>query len=329
MHLCYNICMFLSILIIVIMIYNMERNMWKSNRKIKNGPLRRKSQLKKVKAVICFVLILTAVLLSTGCDMINNLEVKTGLKNRDFEYIKQGKIQKIVIQNTRDRGFRFVVTDEKAIQDLYNILSSAKHANEKSSLEPDYIFEMYESANVVHKFNYIAGLDKKDGGNLYSDNNIYIVSDRIDNDIIKSLWNIRKPKDFQEIYYGSIIKYLDEYDEEFKTATGKSNPSIGININDDVDVSKFILSTDIEDFKNELQDKGINATLMNASDDGSKYDIVMTMKTAGYKSTLYKSSATFYSNIDKSEKKLYSEYQIVNSIWQFNMYNDSTKPKDF
>lgn len=285
--------------------------------------------MKKVKAVICFVLILTAVLFFSGCDTISSLEVKAGLKNTDFDYIKQGKVQKIVIQNTRDRGFRFVVTDEKSIQDLYSILSSAKHVSQKSSLEPDYIFEMYESANVVHKFNYVAGIDKKDGGNLYSGDSIYIVSDRIDNEIIKSLWNIRKPKDFEEVYYGAIIKYLQEYDKEFTDATGKSNPSIGININDDVDVSKFILSTDLEDFKSELQDKGINATLMNADDDGSKYDIVMTMKTVGYKSTLYKSSADFYSNIDKSEKKLYSEYQIVNSIWQFNMYNDSTKPADF
>jgi hypothetical protein len=285
--------------------------------------------LKKVKAVICFVLILTAVLIFSGCDMVDNLEVKAGLKNKDFEYIKQGKIEKIVIQNTRDRGFRFVVTDQRAIQDLYNIMSSAKEVSQRSSLEPDYVFEMYEGHNVVHKFNYIAGIDKKDGGNLYSDNSTYIVSDRIDNDVIKSLWNIRKPKNFKDVYYGSIIRYIDEYNKESKNASGKGNPSIGINMNDDVDVAKFILSTDIEDFKNQLQSKGINATLMQPNEDGSKYDIIMTIKTMGYKATLYKSSSTFYSNIDKSEKKLYSKYEVVNSMWQYNMYNDSTKPKDF
>lgn len=282
--------------------------------------------MKKIKAIIGFVLILTTALLFSGCDMIDNLEVKAGLKNKDFEYIKQGKVEKIIIQNTRDRGFRFVVTDGRAIQDLYNILSSARHVNEKSSLQPDYSFEMYEGHNVVHKFNYIAGLDKKDSGNLYGDNSVYIVSDRIDNDIIKSLWNIRIPKNFPKVYYGSIINYINEYNKEYPA---KSNPKIGININDDVDVARFILSMDVEDFKNQLQSDSINATIMNANDDGSKYDIVMTIKTIGYKANLYKSSATFYSNIDKIEKKLYTQYDLINSIWQFNIYNDSTKPKGF
>jgi hypothetical protein len=287
--------------------------------------MRRKYQLKNVRMVLSIVLILIFSTLFSGCDFIDNLEVKTGMKNRDFEYIKQGKVQKIIIQNTRDKGFRFVVTDEKAIQDLYNILSSAKHVSSKSSLQPDYIFEMDEDQNNVHKFNYIAGLDRKDGGNLYGNGSIYIVSDRIDNDIIKSLWDIRKPKDFKSVYYGSIIQYLNEYNKQYKESKGKL-PKIGININDDVDIAKFILSTDLEEFKSDLADKTPNAELMV---EGRNYDVIMNVKTQGYKSTQYKSSAVFSNNIDKSEKKYYMLYKVVNTKWQYNLFTDATKPSNF
>ena len=47
--------------------------------------------------------------------------------------------------------------------------------DEKSELQPDYIFEIHEGG-IVHKFNYITGLDKNDYGNLYNDDSVYIVS---------------------------------------------------------------------------------------------------------------------------------------------------------
>ena len=37
------------------------------------------------------------------------------MKNNDFEYIKENKINKIIIQNTRDPGYRFIVTDKKEL----------------------------------------------------------------------------------------------------------------------------------------------------------------------------------------------------------------------
>ena len=194
----------------------------------------------RINRSIILAVILIFSLCFTGCSKLDSMKVKLGLKNNDFEYIKQNKIEKIVIQNTRDQGYRFVVTDKKAIQELYEILSSAKEVKEKSTLKPDYVFEMHEGHNKVHKFNYVAGLDKSNGGNLYSDDKIYIVSKRIDNDIIKNFWNIRIPKDFTDIYYNSILKTLNEYLKDTK-----SNKSIGINLDEDIDIAKFILSTDL------------------------------------------------------------------------------------
>lgn len=274
-----------------------------------------------------FQLLLLLILLTSffyGCDRVDQLKLKLGMKNNDFEYIKHGKIKKIVIQNTRDTGFRFVVTDQKAISELYDILSTAKETTTKSNLQPDYVFEMEESPNKVYKFNYIAGLDKKDLGNLYSDDKIYIVSERIDNDIIKSFWNIRKPKDFDKIYYGMILNMAEKYSKE--ESAGKS---MGINIYDDVDVAKFILSTNLEEFKSNLASKVGNAELMTQPKGEEKqkdYDIVMNVKTVGYKTFLYKSEVTFWNKNDKSEKKYYISMNYKSNDGRWITKTETTKP---
>ncbi|WP_374119047.1 hypothetical protein [Clostridium sp. OS1-26] len=272
-----------------------------------------------IKKFFLIIFIITCVF-STGCSSLDNIKIKSGLKNTDFEYIKQGKIQKIVIQSTRDQGFRFIVTDQKAIGELYDILSTAKTATQKSSLEPDYVFEMVEGNNKVHKFNYVAGLDKSDSGNLYSNDKIYVVSKRIDNDIIKSFWTIRKPKDFKEVYYGSLIDTLSEYLKD-----KDKNKSVGVSLKDDVDAAKFILSTDLEDFKGELKDKFNNTSVADKGKEN--YDVWVTVKTQGYKSTLYKATVVIWDKAEKSEKKYYIYDQYETNRW--NVKISAEKPPKF
>ncbi|ERI95137.1 hypothetical protein HMPREF1982_00451 [Clostridiales bacterium oral taxon 876 str. F0540] len=249
------------------------------------------------------------------------------MKNNDFEYIKQGKIKKIVIQNTRDPGFRFIVTDQRAISELYDILSTSKQVQTKSALEPDYVFEMQESSSKVYKFNYITGLDKTDAGNLYSDDKIYIVSKRIDNDIIKSLWNIRKPKDFSKKYYSTIIDEVEKYYKE--NGSGKS---IGINLYDDVDVAKFILSTDLENFKTDLNSRVPGAEIMSApksSEKAKDYDITAAVKTVGYKTFLYKIEITFWDKKSNSQKKYYVKVSDESKDGRWTTKVDTQKPRDW
>lgn len=277
-------------------------------------------KIKRSKCYLFLAILLLFCFFSSGCSKLDELKVKSGLKNTDFEYIKQGKIQRIVIQSTRDQGFRFIVTDQKAIRELYDILSTAKTASQKSSLEPDYVFEMDEGNNKVHKFSYVAGLDRTDSGNLYSDNKIYIVSKRIDNDIIKSFWTIRKPKDFKEVYYGSLIDTLNQYLKD-----KDKNKTVGVSLKDDVESGKFILSTDLEDFKSDLKSKFKNVSV--ADKDKENYDVWVTVKTQGYKSTLYKAIVTFWDKNEKSEKKYYIFDKYENGRW--NVKISEEKPDNF
>ena len=270
--------------------------------------------------LLIFSFIIIATFIFTGCSSFDGIKVKLGVKNNDFEYIKQGKIKKIIIQSTRDKSFRFVVTDEIAIKDLYEILSSSKEVSAKSTLDSDYIFEMYEGVDKVHKFNYIAGLDEKDGANLYSTDKSYIVSKRIDNDIIQNFWNIRKPIDFKTVYYDSISKVLDDYVK----GEGKSK-NLVLDISEDNTVSKFILSTDLESFRSQLLDK-YNTVLLK--DKKTDYDQLIEVKTEGYKATIYKSSVTIKSSSSDKEKKYYVVSKYEKGAWVVETYEDK-EPTDF
>jgi hypothetical protein len=274
----------------------------------------------RYRIIFAAVFLITVAFLTAGCNSLDSIKVKMGLKNMDFEFIKQNKVNQIVIQNIRDQGFRFTVTDKQAIGDLYDILSSAKSTNVKSTLEPDYTFEIHESNNTVQKFQYIAGIDQKGSGNLYSNNKIYIVSSRIDNDIIQSLWTIRKPKNFSSVYYDSITNVLDDYEK-----TADKNKKIGINLLDDVDSARFILSSDLEDFKRDIKAKYNNVELnQNYS---NLYSEDMNFKTEGYKSNLYKATVIFNDKKGNVQKEYYIWDNYVNSRWEMKFYTE--KPAGF
>ena len=105
----------------------------------------------------------------SGCSVVNDVAVKLNFRNEKFDYIKQNKVDKIVIQNVRDSGFRFIVNDPQAINDVYKILAKGKQRDEKSTLDPDYIFEVYIGEDVK-KYSYVVGENSKRIGNFTSYN---------------------------------------------------------------------------------------------------------------------------------------------------------------
>ncbi|MEG2919171.1 MAG: hypothetical protein RR851_14710 [Clostridium sp.] len=256
--------------------------------------------VKKIKKALIGVLLVVCAIGISACGIGGN---------KDFEYMKERTIMKVTIQSTRDKSYKFTVTDEQVIQDIYNILSSGTIVEEKSTMDADYILEIYESPTEIKTFNYVAGLDKKDGGNFYNDDNKYIISKRLDNDIIKNFANIRRPIDFQHVYYTSIMGVIEKYNSSLET-----KPKIGLNINSDIMSLRFQISMEMEAFKRKL-DKVNNVVFMDDTMKAEDFDVVMSVNTQGYTSKRYKAIIEIKGGVGEKPIKYYVNNAYDDGEW--------------
>lgn len=275
----------------------------------------------KFSIIVLAILIITSMMLS-GCDFINNVEVKLNLKNQKFDYIKQNRVDKIVIQSVRDSGFRFIVNDSKAIDDIYDILSDGSEVSQKSSLAPDYIFEIY-TGDEVKKYQYVVGENEKGTGNFYDENNAFSVPKNLENTIMENLSFIRKPRDFNYIYYQSILKVI-----ETKKDALADGSKVGIDIQGDTDCLKYVFSTDLEEFKKSLNSELPNSDLVDKNPED--FDVIVKVKNRGFNTTLFKTLITIDNKKDKSSENYYviAEYNY-NKDWDIKVSEPGKVPQDW
>lgn len=270
------------------------------------------------------ILIITLILLFTatisGCNIVDNLAVKLNFKNDQFEYIKENRVDKIIIQNVRDSGFRFIVNDSNAIGDIYEMLSKAREVSEKSSLDPDYIFEIH-IGDEVKKYEYVVGANERNKGNFYDENNIFSVSKSLDNTIMQNLSFIRKPRDFEYVYYQSILKVIDLKKQEL------SNNNVGIDISGDVDCLKYMFSMELEEFKKNLRKELPSVDLVK--NNHSEFDAVVKVKNRGYSSTLFKTLITIEDKKDKVYENYYVTAEYNFKDWDINISDPNEKPDEW
>lgn len=252
--------------------------------------------MKNFKKLVMVVAITLVSLNFVGCNAINSVEKKLGLKNEYFEKFQPQNIDEISIQSVRDPGFKFIVKEPKAIEDMYKLLQNSKDSKNKTELGPDYIFE-FKMGDVVEKFNYIVGAYK---GNFYNDTNSFTVSNRLDEGIMKNLSVIRKPRDFEYIYYNSILSILELKKEEFNSTPHK----VGIDIQGDIDCLKYVFSTDIEEFLKKAKKIVPNVEMVN--NNINEFDAVLTVKNKGYDSTTYRTKIF----VDDKKDKIQEDYYI-------------------
>lgn len=258
-------------------------------------------------------LLFAMIMLFSSCKSIQKLTYR----NKDFEFVNKSKIEKVVIQGTRDKGFRFLVTDEKTIKDLYDSLSGGMPVKERSELEPDYIFEFHAYDSSVKKYYYVAGLTGDDTkGNLYNEDSTYYVMNRIDNDLIKNLLVLRKPVNFTTGYYGGIETLVKRVKQDYPER------SISVMINEDNEMMKYHLSFEILQFQRELANMGVGFARKL-----SDADVVINIRTMGYNSTLIKLGAQVKDNVIKKEKNYYLRSEYKDKAWSSNIYE--SQPEDF
>ncbi|WP_460288509.1 hypothetical protein [Clostridium sp. CTA-7] len=272
---------------------------------------------KPIKNIITILVIILSVSL-TSCGVMDNIKGKFKRDNGYFDYLGSGKVDVISIQSVRDKSFKFIVTDDKAILSMYELLSKAKVSEKKSDLQPDYIFEI-KIGDEVKKFNYIVGAYD---GNFYDENMSFTVSKRLDESIIQNLSIIRKPRDFEYIYYNSILEVMNRKKKELNDGNNK----VGIDIQGDIDCLKYIFSADIEDFLERA--KKITPNVEMVENNESEFDIVIKVKNRGHNSTVYKSNIT----VEDKKNKLEDYYYVVGENefkeWNIDIYSKKDVPKE-
>ena len=273
---------------------------------------------RKAKVTLLSIFLVTMTILG-GCNPIESIEKKFGIKNEYFEFLNNNNVSKISIQSTRDPGFKFIVTEDSAIKNMYQLLAKSKVSESKSTLEPDYIFE-FQIGEEVRNFYYVVGSDE---GNFYNDNDIFTTSKRLDEGIIQNLSFIRKPRDFDYIYYQSILDVLNVIKDKIKL----SDYNIGINIQGDIECLKYVFSIDLKSFLEKARKIAPNIDLVKNNDEN--FDLVITVKNRGYDSTNYKTKITVNDRIQK-----YTDEYFITAVNEFKEWNikvseANNKPKDW
>lgn len=268
----------------------------------------------------CLTLTLVSIVAGfSGCTVVDKIEKKLGIKSDYFEYLNAENVEQISIQSTRDLGFKFIVTEESAKNNMYKLLSKAKISEEKSTLEPDYIFE-FDFGDRIEEFYYVVG---SESGNFYSDDSIYTVSNRIDEVIIQNLSFIRKPKNFDYIYYEPILQVLKIIEPSLKD-TGYN---IGINIKGDADCLKYIFSIDLKNFLEDANKIIPNVSLTENST--ADYDVVVTVKNRGYDTLNYKTSITVTNKRENTEDVYYVVAKYEYKKWNITISDANVKPSNW
>lgn len=245
----------------------------------------------------------------------SNIKNKISREENYFEEINKNGIDTISVQNIRDKSFKFLVTNETSIANMYKLLSQAKDSDVKSELEPDFIFEI-QSGDKVETFNYVVG---SNNGNFYNDDVSFTMTKRLDEAIMQNLSIIRKPRNFEFIYYEPILDVIKLNKEDMK------DKKVGISLSEDIDALKYIFSSDIENFLEGARD--IIKDVEIVKNNSSEFDYIITVKNRGHDTTIYKSNII----LNNKEKKLEYNYYVFGEYefkeWNYGVYINGEVPK--
>lgn len=272
--------------------------------------------MKKAGKVLVSIVLTILSFNLTACGIVDS--VKGKFKNENHYFNNVGQVDQISIQSVRDKSFKFLVTDDKAIINMYELLSKAKISEKRSELEPDYVFEI-KLGDEVKKFNYVVGAYE---GNFYDDEMSFTVSKRLDEGILQNLSIIRKPREFEYIYYQPIIDVIQNLS---KTLDYK-NSKVGVDIKGDVDCLKYIFSTDLESFIQRAKKTAPNIEIIDNNE--SDFDIIIRIKNRGHSTTQYKSNITVEVKKDNQHYYYYVVGENEYKEWNINIYTEDNLPKD-
>ena len=199
----------------------------------------------------------------SGCSSkINPQMTAKGLDSR--------QIERIVISNNRYAG-RYTIIDQENIDRFKNNIIKAKSVTTDIKLEPDFVFDLYDSTKKIATFKYIAGVDDENTGNLIDeDNKLYHVNPLIEDEFMKRLMKDGGLKNIQDYYISAISLLIDKSLEVSKT-NSKEDLTIIVDTAKDYSITRYLTSIEQKRIFDSIDKKGVKIKFPTEVDKGDFY----------------------------------------------------------
>lgn len=138
---------------------------------------------------------------------------------------------------------------------------------------------------------------------------------------MQNLSVIRKPRDFEYVYYQSILKVINNKKDSI------SSGKVGVDISNDTDCLKYMFSIDLQEFK-----KNLNKILPNVDlvkNNSEQFDTVIKVKNRGFNTTTFKTLITVENKSDKSLENYYISAEYNYKDWDITVSEPNQMPQDW
>lgn len=204
--------------------------------------------------------------------LLSSCKGRSETERRIKSSIEGAHIDRVIITSTRNAA-KYTIVDLKSISRIKGNILKAKDANKDTKLEPDFIFKFFEGRKEAASFEYIAGINDKDEGNLIDDKgSLYNISSIIEDEFLKRIMRKTSSKNVPE-YYISLIELILE-----KT-NAQHGSTVVVDVIKDYTVTKSILSVEQKRILDSVDKKGIKIILPSEKDG---YDYYIKINTSSY-----------------------------------------------
>lgn len=251
-----------------------------------------------MKKLIALILLLPMLL--SSCKGRSETERK--IKNS----IEGAHVDRVIITSTRNAA-KYTIVDLKSISRIKANILKAKDAKKDTKLEPDFTFKFFEGRKEAAIFEYIAGINDSDEGNLIDDKgNLYNISSIIEDEFLKRIMRKTSSKNVSE-YYISLIELILE-----KTNV-QENSTVVVDVIKDYTVTKSILSVEQKRILDSVDKRGVKIILPSEED---KYDYYIKINTSSYTNITSKGTVSVKNKLNV-ETKYYVEGTFKDGKWSY------------
>lgn len=216
------------------------------------------------KRILLLCLITTLLFTSCSSSRVNPKIQKKGIENTP--------IQLVTVTNKRFAG-KYTIVDKKIVERFKNSVLRAKDVSETNKLDPDFTFDFYDQTKKIASFNYIAGINDDEVGNLIDEEgNIYHINPSVEDEFIKRLLNKSGTSNSSMApeYYISLLKDL------IKKAKVPENSTIVVDIRKDYLVTRQLTSVEQKRILDSINEKNIKIMFPTETD---KWDYLFEIRT--------------------------------------------------